>query len=148
MAQENQSQSGEVLDEQAWIRQEHGKVLEYASRNILDLSRIRQNDSAILPPFIAIWLVESKSHSKGFWIITGDLPSDHIVGDSAQSARDAIKHFALKWHLKAENINIELEKEASETESYNSKKEFAEILIAKADGLYQCAARDDLWNTQ
>ena len=145
MAQENQSQSGEKFDEKKWLQQEHGKVQQYASQNSLDLIRIVQKDSAVLPPLVAIWFIESKRHLNGFWVITGDLPSDHIVGDNAQSARDAIKYFALRWHLKAENILIELEQESSEVESNKTKKQFAEILISKADGLYQFADRDDLW---
>ena len=148
MDQDNQPQPGEVLDEKEWTRQEHGKVLEYASRNTLDLSRINQNDSVILPPLIAVWSIESKSHSKGFWIITGDLPSDHIVGENAQNARDAIKHFSLRWQLKAENILIELEQNHTEEDSNNTKRQFAEILISKADGLYKCSERDDLWKNE
>ncbi len=71
MTQENQSQSAENFDEQKWLQQEHGKVQQYASRNSLDLSRIIQKDSAVLPPLVAIWFIESKSYLKGFWVITG-----------------------------------------------------------------------------
>ncbi len=145
MSQENQIQSDENFDEKKWLQQEHGKVQQYASRNTLELSRIIQKDSVILPPLVAIWFIESKSNLKGFWIITGDLPTDHIVGDNAQSARDAIKYFALRWQLKAENILIELEQEPSGTEADDTNKEFAEILISRADGLYQFSNNDDLW---
>jgi len=146
MAQDNQSQSTENFDEKKWLQQEHGKVLEYASRNALELSGIVQQSSAILPPAVAIWFIESKTNSQGFWIISGDLPTDHIVGDNAKNAREAIKHFTLRWQLKAENILKELEQETSATEGSNTRKEFAEILISRAEGLYQLADRDDLWH--
>ncbi len=148
MTKENQSQSAENVDEKKWLQQEHGKLQQYASRNTLDLTRIIQKDSAILPPYVAVWFIESKSNLKGFWVITGDLPSDHIVGDNAQSARDAIKYFALRWQLKAENILIKLEQESSEAGSNNTKKQFAEILISRADTLYQFADKDDLWKNK
>ncbi len=145
MAQENQSQSDEKFDEKEWLHQKHGKVQQYASRNTLDLTRIIQKDSAILLPFVAVWFIESKSNLQVFWVITGDLPLDHIVGDNAQSARDAIKYFSLRWQLKAENIFIKLEQESSEVGSNNTKKQFAAILISRADTLYQFADKDDLW---
>ncbi len=148
MTQENQSQSAENFDEKKWLQQEHGKVQQYASRKTLDLTRIIQKDSAVLPPLVAIWFIESRSYAKGFWVITGDLPTDHIVGDNAKSARDAIKYFAYRWQLKSENILVKLGSESSDAGSNNTEKQFAEILISKADGLYQLADRDDLWKNK
>lgn len=142
-----ESQSNKKFDQKQWMLQEHGKVLQYVSTNSLDFSKIIQKESAVLAPFVAIWLIESKTYSQGFWVISGDLPTDHIVGGNAKNAREAIKHFALRWQLKADNIlnELGLEYDSKQASENDTNKEFANILISKAEELYQLADKEKFW---
>ncbi len=139
-----ETQSNEKIDRKQWMLHEHGKVLQYVSNNSLDFSKIIQKESAVLPPLVAIWLIESKTYSQGFWVISGDLPTDHIVGGNAKNAREAVKHFALRWQLKAENILNELGLEQNSSED-ETNIEFANILISKAEELYLLADSEKFW---
>jgi len=120
-------------------------VLAYGSRNNLELSNIIQPRSAILPPIVAVWLVESKSNDKKYWLISGDVPTDHIPDGNAETARDAIRHFSLRWQLQAENITVELQKKPALTAADNTQKEFAELLISRAGSLYELHEKEEYW---
>ena len=77
---------------------------------------------------------------KWFWVISGDLPTDFIAEDGAESARDSLRAFSLRWQMQAENI-------LNSAEAEQTQKEFAAMLIGRANGLYDIFNKDDLWNS-
>ena len=141
----NYQQQSEELSEQDWIKKEHGTVLDYGSRNLLDIAHVIQADSAVLPPIVAVWLVESRINAERFWVITGDVPNDHIPGNNAKNARDAIRHFSLRWQLKADRILASFEEADPEKIIDDSKKEFAELLVSRANSLYELSEMEEYW---
>lgn len=141
MSEENKPQ----IDEEQWVKSEHGKVLDYCSRNELNIARLIQGDSVILPPAVAIWLADSKVSKQRFWIISGDLPTDHLQADIAKNARDALRHFALRWQLKAENLLQQQAHGQPQLGDAKTQSQFANELINKADGLYELYENDSFW---
>jgi len=145
MSDNNEQQA---IDADEWVKKIHGELLSYCSRSGLEISSIEQEQSAILPPAVGVWLVVSKAQNQKYWVITGDLPYDHIVADSAKNARDAIRHFVLRWQLKAENI-IQLRDNPKTAAKVDDKQvEFAEVLINTANGLYDLCEKDELWKNR
>ena len=124
--------------ETAWIREHFQKAGKYLAEKGLLLEVINHEDSRCLPPLVAIWKVKLASGER-CWVINGDLPSDHVELSVASNARDAMKHFALTWQLRAERILA--------SDQDNAQKQFARILIGRAEGLYQLAEQDALWQT-
>ena len=149
MTEENQqaetNQASAIISEEDWLKKEHGEVLAYCSRNFLEISEIIQTESAVLPPFVAVWLAKSKTNNQKFWIITGDVPHDHIPGGNAKNARDAIRHFSLRWQLKAENIVKGQPNSQSKPVLSETQKEFAELLVSRANSLYMLSEKEELW---
>ena len=39
-----------------------------------------------------------------FGLSTGDLPTDHLVLEVKETARNIARHFSFKWQLQAENL--------------------------------------------
>ena len=143
--QPSQNQDNNKITEQEWLKKEHGEVLAYCSRNSLGLSAIIQSRSAVLPPLVAVWLVDSKVNKQQFWVITGDVPLDHISSNHAKDARDAIRDFSLRWQLQSENILNGLAKNRVQPDLIETQRKFAAFLISRAHSLYDIFEKDELW---
>jgi len=62
------------------------------------------------------------------WVIAGEFETDFIDASLAGSARDAARHFSLKWQLDAEK-----------------SPEAAEATIRRAEELYAISETEDAW---
>ncbi len=97
----------------------------------------------VLPNKICIgkvWPKHDPVHS--FWVITGDLTTDHFEASAAATAREAARHFALRWQLHSAQLTQGL-KDATESE-VDWQKVGAE-LAEKAEYLYSLIQDDELW---
>ncbi len=122
-------------EQQAWIREQYLKATKYLADKGLVTESVANNESRYLVPVLALWRISLLDKTK-VWVISGDLPTDHIVLENGETARDVIKHFSLKWHLQAENL-LRL-KQAEQ-------QEFAQLLVGRADGLYKLYEKEELW---
>lgn len=148
--QNAQAQQAPLSDEQRremenqWVRQSFQKANAYlASKGILPQG-VRQADSRILPPLVGIWRIKAKENNKvaDYWVVTGNLPADHVALSTAPSARDALRHFSLQWQLQAENIA------QGPGRADKMQMDFARLLVDRAEGLYRLYADEKLWGQQ
>lgn len=101
-----------------------------------------------LPHRVFIGKVRPKSDpTRSFWVISGsDLPTDHIEASLADTARDAARHFSLRWQLRSANLE-ELETSegghpVGETTDWGSA---ATLLQSQAEALHSLVENADLW---
>lgn len=120
-----------------WVRSQFQKANEYlASKGIIP-DNVAVSESRYLSPFVAIWKLNTRER-KAFWVITGDLPTDHMPVSAAVDAREAVRAFALNWQLKAEQIA-----QAGFTDK--TQQDFANLLVARAHNLYGIFDNERLW---
>ncbi|WKE67238.1 DUF4826 family protein [Gallaecimonas kandeliae] len=151
MAEQEQQQAAEPLSEEQrqeleaqWVRQSFQKANAYlASKGILPQG-VRQSDSRVLAPLVAVWRIKAKESNKvsDFWVITGNLPADHLPHSTAASAREALRHFALNWQMQAENIL------RGPGRNDKVQVDFANLLIGRAEGLYKIYDEPGLWQQE
>ncbi|MBU2892332.1 DUF4826 family protein [Colwellia sp. D2M02] len=122
-------------EQQQWIKDQYQVATKYLAEKGLVTQSVTAEESRYLTPMIAIWKLTVTGGSK-YWVICGDLPTDHSSIDVATTARDALKHFSLKWQLQAENLL---------QSDNNAQKNFAGFLISRAEGLYQVCDNESLW---
>lgn len=79
------------------------------------------------------------------WIICGDLPTDHVSSGVASTAREALKHFSLKWHLDAARYADPAARRKFGLDETMDWKRMTSQLVAKAEELYELAEDDRLW---
>ncbi|MGB1261315.1 MAG: DUF4826 family protein [Cognaticolwellia sp.] len=120
--------------QQAWIREQYLKSTKYLADKGLVTDSVSETDSRYLVPVVALWKIKLLDKTT-VWVIAGDLPTDHVVLEEG-SARDIVRHFSLKWQLQAENLL------ASDNQDQH---QFAQLLIGRADGLYQLYENTELW---
>ena len=120
-----------------WVREQFQRANKHLAENGVLFDSVVTEASRYLAPFVAVWKIKSIDN-KYYWVISGDVPCDFIPFENEQTARAAIRHFSMIWQLKAENIR---QSGTSDTVQQN----FAKLLIAKADDLYQIQADERVW---
>ncbi len=120
-----------------WVRTQFQKANAYlASKGILP-DNVAVSESRYLPPYFAVWKLNTKD-KQAFWVISGDVPTDHIAFSAAANAREAVRAFSLHWQLKAQQI-------IDAGVSDKTQQDFANLLIHRAHNLYEMFNADELW---
>ncbi|RUO79387.1 DUF4826 family protein [Pseudidiomarina taiwanensis] len=125
-----------------WVRSQFQAANKYLAEQGILPERVLTKDSRYLVPYLAVWKFETKDR-KNLWLINGDVPTDIVGEKAAPSARDAMKHFALQWQLKAEAIMRD-EKMAQDPEQMR----YARYLIERAEGIYAATEDKQLWQNE
>ncbi|MCG9697018.1 DUF4826 family protein [Shewanella sp. Isolate11] len=142
VADQTQTLSPEEIEArtQVWIREHFQKANRFLAEKGVIPERVIAEESRYLAPFLAIWKLESKQpKSQTFWVMSGDLPTDYVDVSVAATARDAIRHFSMMWQLKAENLM-----KSGATQDPTQAK-FAQLLVSRAESLFQIHNDEKLW---
>ncbi len=123
-----------------WIRAQFRKANKFMAEKGVIPSKVHDKESRYLAPYMAVWKMESKQPAKKtYWVMSGDLPSDMVDVNVAKTAREAVRHFSMTWQLKAENL---IRSGAAHDEI---QAKYANLLISRAQSLYQMQSDDKLW---
>jgi len=122
----------------AWIKQQYQEATKYLATKGIITASVAAENSRYLVPMVAIWSLKD-NNSQQYWVINGDLPADHVNLNAAKSAREAMRHFSMKWQLQAEGL----------LKSNDEKQvEFGRLLVGRAEGLYQIYNDEKLWQAE
>lgn len=135
------------IEEENWLAEERRKVVEY-----LDLQGCEHAGIADWPAIhifenFALWAVQSPRHAgrTGWWVISGDVPTDYMSSSDGEHPRDALRYFSRQWHDVADHM-----KRGKEHPVYNigtpaEWPELASMLDFRAEVLADCADDDEVW---
>ncbi len=90
-------------------------------------------------------LRESNQHNQFIWLIAGDFPTDHLESSVATTAREAARHFALKWHLDAARYQHLARQNVSDRNPRIDWDDIGQNLADKAEALYAVVDDDHWW---
>ncbi len=124
-------------EREAWVREQYQTATKFLANKGLVTDSVTVEASRYIAPLVAIWKLKTIDGS-WYWVICGDLPTDSIDLNMAENAKEAIRHFSMKWQLQAENI-LKNEEATAEQSSY------AKLLVGRAEGLYQLVNQEQLW---
>ena len=146
MAEEPDYDDPEV--EEAWCDERRAGVCEYLRGQGVAHGRIGEWPAWHIAPHVSVWAIESGKTpgAIGWWVISGDLPSDYITGNDAEDPRQALRAFAGRWQEAAERMSegsCPAEIEIGRT--LNERKPLAPLLHSRATLLADWAERDELW---
>ena len=103
MAQQPENQPISDEERATWVREQFQKANKFLAENGVLFDSVVTEESRYLIPYLAVWKIKAMD-SKRYWVISGDLPSDYTSVDNAKDAKEALRHFAMHWQLKAENL--------------------------------------------
>lgn len=121
-----------------WVRDQFQRANKFLAENGVLFDAVVAEESRYLVPFVAVWKISSMD-TKQYWVISGDLPTDYMNAQNAQNVREALRHFAMKWQLKAENIR-------STGTQDKTQLQFAAMLEMRAENLFDMQNEEALWN--
>ncbi|TKB43757.1 DUF4826 family protein [Thalassotalea mangrovi] len=122
----------------AWVREQYQKATKYMAEKGLVVESVATEESRYVAPLVAVWKLQAMD-KQSYWVISGDLPADHIPVANAVDGREALRNFSMKWQLQAQNLMANA--------ADNTQVEFANLLVSRAEGLYQMFDNEKLWTT-
>ncbi|RUO36520.1 DUF4826 family protein [Aliidiomarina sanyensis] len=120
-----------------WVREQFQKANGYLAEKGILTDQVLTKESRYLAPHIAVWKFSLRGLTDKVWAISGVVPTDHVDAKVAKDARDALRHFSLRWQVRAEEI---LQSQPNETE-----RKFAEVLVNHAEACYELVDNEQLW---
>lgn len=123
-----------------WFNSQVQRAGQYLANQGVILEKVEQDKSTYVAPLFSILKIRSKDR-KRFWVIVGDLPTDFIPDSTAKTAREALRHFALHWQLKAEQM---IQAGIRDT----VQRDYAQLLVTKAQAIYPFVDNKSLWEKQ
>lgn len=139
MTSNNEQQTEQWSEAQVndWVRSQFQKAnLHLAEKGVL-MDSVAVQDSRYLPPYVAVWKINALD-KQSYWVISGDLPTDHIELKAAENARDALRAFSFRWQIKAQQL-VDAGIEAQTAVDY------ANLLVNRAQSLYQLFESEKIW---
>jgi Domain of unknown function (DUF4826) len=133
----------------AWARSTVDRAVQlFIAEGIVDGRLLEARPSWASPPNVVIAMVREKgAQRKSFWLICGaDVPFDYLASSAATSAREAARHFGLKWHLEAARLRDSSHRQRnSEAGRETVHAALDARLEAQAESLLRLVADDVLW---
>jgi hypothetical protein len=85
--------------EARWLTEQRDNVQRYMQDQGVQHRGVASTPEWFVAPYISVWTVESmkKPGAIGWWVISGDLPTDYLSGHVATDARTALAAFASRW---------------------------------------------------
>lgn len=134
-------------EEQAWCASQRAHVLEYLKRERLAHGEASEWPAWYVWPYVAVWAVESVGHpgSVGWWVISGDLPTDYTSCGPERHPREGLRAIAQRWKDAASLWNDGKRAEGWNIGSPQNEAALAPLLATRADLLLSFVADDSLW---
>lgn len=131
--------------EARWIDEMRKRITEY-----LEAENPKRGDMAPEPelhmaPYLALWVVEGPDEKANWWVVCGDVPTDHVSDKRAPDARKALRTFSKKWRTAASVMASRTDGDNADGASVEQSQAASRHLFERAKMLWQLAEKDELW---
>ncbi len=103
----NNTTSTESGAEESWCAARAIEVAACLQQQALEHGRIGVWPAWHVMPYASLWAVESKHRPEwlGWWVISGDLPTDALAAHDLATPREALRAFGKRWVMHAECLD-------------------------------------------
>lgn len=139
--------AGDTEDD-AWCDEQRLIASEYLSQQPGPFGALGEWPAWHVSPYCAIWAVESvrAPGRMGWWVITGDLPTDYASAGGVPTPRDAARAFAHRWRDASRAMVRGEEPHDVSVGTSANRVELGELLASRAQVLAQWVEDDAAWN--
>ena len=136
-----------MTSDEIWIRAQREELQAYLAGEGVVHGGIDPDPEWYEPEVIAIWSVRSATapERRGWWAVTGDVPTDYLGAGEAADARAALTRISARWREAAEHMAEGRAPEAFSIGAPEDWPELAPMLKSRADTLAEWAADPELW---
>lgn len=135
--------------EEAWCNERRAEVAAYLMAQRVHHGEVGDWPAWHLAPYVSVWAIESavEPGSMGWWVISGDLPTDYAGSDGLLDPREALRAFAERWKAAAVLMaRGEAYPEVRMGRSAEERKSLAPLLQRRAELLSRWTEDDELWD--
>jgi hypothetical protein len=134
-------------EEARWCEEQRANVKRYLADAGVFYGEIGEWPAWHVAPYVSIWFIEGKdAHGRvGWWVISGDGPTDYVSSEKIKHPRGALKTIGQQWKELSEYMSA-----GREHHSYNIAKpedwsNLAPRLADRAAALIEMSEDDGLW---
>jgi len=133
-------------DEQ-WVLEQREVALAYLQKHGVDHLGVGDWPAFHVSPYVAVWAVQSKASPGqiGWWVISGDCPTDYISGAGLTNPRLAMQAFARQWNSMSSHMKQGNNPPDIRIGTDQNRMELGELLEKRAAALSVMVADRDLW---
>jgi hypothetical protein len=130
-------------EDEHWCAEQRLNVIRYLQDQGLTHGPVGEVPAWFLSPYVAIWAVESLKAPGwvGWWVISGDLPTDYCSAEECRHPRLAMKRIAEQWRSQAERTTS-ADLDIGDT---GLDAMLLPELGKRADALLEMVADDEIW---
>ncbi len=131
-----------------WARQALADIVqEILDQGIIDSPLVEARPAWTKPFEIVVGKLRDQGQQAEFlWVIGGDVPVDCVHSGVASTARDAARHFSMKWQLEAARLENSSERRRLGVDPSADWEAQARALIDRAQYLYSVVDDDQYWS--
>ena len=133
--------------ESDWCAQQREHVEWFLDQQPIQPGRIGEWPAFHIAPHVAVWAIESGEVEDllGWWVITGDLPTDYFSAMNLHHPREILVAAADRWEKLLHNIERGITDNDMTIVGLESNPELQEILRVRVRLLRQTAEPDEFW---
>lgn len=133
-------------EEEAWCASQRTAATDYLATQLPEHGAIGDRPAWRVAPYVALWAIESvKAPGRvGWWVITGDLPTDYCSSDGCRHPRRAVKRIAESWRAAVQAL-ASGDRTIGDT---GLPSDLAPLLAKRADLLLSWVEDDALWPSE
>lgn len=137
----------EAVEDQ-WCAEMRTQVLHYLATQRASHGEVGEWPAWHIAPYVSIWAVESvaKPGRVGWWVVSGDLPTDYVSAEVIEHPRGAMQSFADRWQGYAAAVRDGAAFDGVEIAGVRDDPGgMLPVLESRAETLAEWAADDSLW---
>jgi hypothetical protein len=134
--------------EERWCNERRSAVIAYLAQQHLVHGAVGEWPAWHVAPYVSIWAIESacKPGWVGWWVISGDLPTDYVSADAIKHPREAMRAIAVRWQGAAVLMAQGTGPPGVAIGSPNDWPSLAPLLESRAKLLQEWAGDESLWS--
>jgi hypothetical protein len=137
-------------EEERWCEEQRLKVRQYLVHEGVIHGEIGEWPAWHVAPYVPIWAIESMIAPGwvGWWVISGDCPTDYVSAERIKHPRDALREIGQQWEELSEYMSSgheHLDSKIGRREDWSS---LAPLLANRAALLLQWANNENIWNEE
>ena len=135
-------------NDEEWVVAQRDTVVAYLAAEGVAHGQVGDWPAWHLSPYIAIWAIESlrAPGCVGWWVISGDLPTDYISSVDAHDPRAAMRQFAKNWADSAAHL-LDGRQPPGTTIGSVADPVLGDLLQRRSATLKSWANDDEVWNS-
>lgn len=135
-------------DEVSWLQQQRAGVIAYLNKEGVKHGEVGSGPAWHVYPYLAIFAIESviAPDMVGWWVISGDVPTDYVSSKGAEHPRDAMRLFASRWAAISTDMLRGEAHSGFVIGTADQRPHLGALLHRRAQLLGQWADDDSVWN--